>query len=222
MDDTDMPSRQRLIYLGRSRGLNTATYFGEQVHEARLGLGMTLKELGRILDISASQLSRIERARPPYPDFVDASTIGKIVGLDVSVRCFPSGAPIRDLGHVRLIEKLLAESHPSINWELEKVLPIPGDLRAFDLVGSVEKVRIGVAAETRLRDVQALLRRENAKVRDAQLDRLLLLLAATHANRATLAAVREELRAQLPLDSRAVLAALRAGRDPGADGIVLL
>lgn len=202
--------------------MRSAAEFGEQVREARIGLGMTLKDLGRIVDISASQLSRIERARPPYPDFVQAATIGKVMGLDVSVRCFPTGAPIRDIAHVRLIEKLMAEAHRSIRWSLEQVMPMPGDLRAFDAVGHVGHVSMGVTAETRLRDVQALLRREHAKIRDAGLDRLLLLVAATHANRATLAAIRESLRADLPLDTRVLLAALRGGRDPGAGGIVLL
>jgi hypothetical protein len=59
-------------------------------------------------------------------------------------------------------------------------------------------------------------------MRDSGVDRLILLVWATRANRATLREIRESLRAEMPLDSRQILAALRAGRDPGQDGILLL
>jgi hypothetical protein len=86
----------------------------------------------------------------------------------------------------------------------------------------VDGAVIGVAAETRLRDWQALLRREHAKMRDSDVDLLILLLLGSHANRATLRATREAMRTDLPLDSRQMLAALREGRSPGASGIILL
>jgi hypothetical protein len=93
-------------------------------------------------------------------------------------------------------------------------IPIHGDRRAWDA--------IAVEAETRLRDIQALERRIALKQRDGGVDVVILLVNDTAANRRVLAAHREALRARFPLDGRAILAALRAGRAPQDSGIVVL
>jgi transcriptional regulator with XRE-family HTH domain len=216
-----MANRERLLAIGTRRGERLCVEYGEVVRDARIGRGLTQSELGAIVDVSGAKVSRIERAVGPHPDFIEAARIAQVLGLDLSVRCFPTGAPVRDAGHVDLIAKL-CDTTPLVRWSLEEVIPIPGDLRAWDAVGRVDGVSIGVAAETRLRDVQALLRRENAKLRDSGLDLLILLILGSHANRETLRSVRESLRPQLPLDSRQILAALRQGHSPGANGIVIL
>ena len=100
-------------------------------------------------------------------------------------------------------------------------MPDPGDLRAWDelLRGPVT---IGVEAETRPTDLQALQRAIAAKRRDSGVDRVVLVLAGTARNRAVVRAHVGLLRQSFPLDTRAALAALGEGRDPGADGLVLL
>ena len=84
------------------------------------------------------------------------------------------------------------------------------------------RVAIAFEAETRLYDVQAQVRRILAKFADGRVDRVILVLADTRHNRTVLREARELLRSDFPLDTRAVMTALRAGRDPGANGIVLL
>lgn len=100
-------------------------------------------------------------------------------------------------------------------------MPIQGDLRAWDelLVGAV---RIGVEAETRPADLQAIGREMAAKLRDSNADRMILLVADTHRNRALVRANVAALRQSFPLDTRTTLAALASGRDPGVNGLVLL
>ena len=71
-------------------------------------------------------------------------------------------------------------------------------------------------------DLQALERRHALKVRDGGVDLLLLVVADTIRNRSVLRMHREQLRALLPLDSRDVLASLRAGQLPRESGIVVL
>jgi len=78
-----------------------------------------------------------------------------------------------------------------------------------------------VEAETHLSDVQATERKIHLKQRDAGMPRVILLLRDTRHNRRILAES-PGLRRAFPLTSRQVLAALRAGRDPGGDGIVFL
>jgi hypothetical protein len=78
-----------------------------------------------------------------------------------------------------------------------------------------------VEAETRLHDLQALERRVRIKQRDLGVRRVILLVADTRRNRSVLAA-HPELIERFSINTRACLAALRSGRDPGGDAIVLL
>ena len=94
-------------------------------------------------------------------------------------------------------------------------------MRAWDelLVGPVT---IGIEAETRPRDLQATQRSLALKRRDGRVDRVALLLASTPHNESLVRAHIASLRQSFPLDTRGFLAAVRAGRDPGADALVLL
>ena len=55
--------------------------------------------------------------------------------------------------------------NPRIPRQLEAPIPQARDPRAWDVLLTFGKARVGVAAETRLRDWQALLRREQMKAR---------------------------------------------------------
>lgn len=104
----------------------------------------------------------------------------------------------------------------------EVPLPAAGDPRAWDCVLGLDPTETPVEAETRLRDLQALDRRCALKQRDGHADVVILLVSDTAHNRAVLAEHREDLRASFPLDTRQVMVALRAGRTPEANGIVVL
>ncbi|MFN8631750.1 MAG: hypothetical protein U0838_15960 [Chloroflexota bacterium] len=79
-----------------------------------------------------------------------------------------------------------------------------------------------VDCEMRLGDVQVLLRRLDAKRRDDPRPGVLILVVRdSDHNRRVLADHREVLRSLLPLDATAILRALRCGRVPPANGVVL-
>jgi hypothetical protein len=101
-------------------------------------------------------------------------------------------------------------------------MPLAGDLRAVDVLLRAGELTIAVEVITRLRDLQAQLRAATEKTRDVGAARLVLVVAATHANRRALAEARPALVGAFDLDARAVLAALHAGRDPGRDAVILL
>jgi hypothetical protein len=79
-----------------------------------------------------------------------------------------------------------------------------------------------VECETRLFDVQALERRIALKRRDDGSPDVLLLVPRTRTNREAMTVAGDRLRSAFPLETRAVLSALRAGVRPGGSGIVLL
>jgi hypothetical protein len=144
-----------------------------------------------------------------------------VVGLDLSVRVFPAGDPIRDAGHARLLERFRRELHPSLRWHTEVPFPDSGDLRAWDAVTGCADWRAGVEAETVIEDTQALDRKLALKMRDGAVDHLILLVADTPRNRRALAATTAAF-ADLPLRARELLRSLRAGEEPRASGIVVL
>jgi hypothetical protein len=101
-------------------------------------------------------------------------------------------------------------------------MPIVGDLRAWDCVLERPGRRIGIDAETRLRDFQAVDRRVMLKLRDSGMDRAIVLLPSTRANREALRSVERVSLANYPVSSRAALRSLREGVDPGGNAIIVL
>ena len=144
------------------------------------------------------------------------------MGLKLLVRAIPGTGLALDAGQLALIGRLRAQLPPSVRVRTEVPLPIPGDRRAWDAVLDLTPDDLPVEAETRMRDIQAIDRRCALKLRDSPFDRMVLLVADTANNRTILQQYREQLRASFPLDTRAALRALRAGRTPETSAIVIL
>lgn len=208
--------------IGARRGDRLASELGDHARELRSSLGLTRRQVAATLGISESKLARWERGMRPYPDLWDAARLLRVLGEDLVATWYPAGGSIRDAGHAELISAFLALVPSTVRRWLEAPMPRHGDLRAWDVVLQLQGRRLGVAAETRLRDWQALLRREQLKARDSGVERLLLILLASHANRRAVRNAGAALTAALPLDGRTILPALRAGRDPGANGLLFV
>jgi hypothetical protein len=110
----------------------------------------------------------------------------------------------------------------SATWRTEVPLPISGDRRAWDAVTEVRGRRAGCEAETRLTDLQALERRLQLKLRDGDVDLLILVVGDTRSNREVLRGHRADLRPLLPLEGRDILDAFAKGRLPQASGLIVL
>ena len=200
----------------------TRVALGSEIREARLASGLSQGKAGAAVDMSDSQFGRIERAEIPGLTMEQAARAAAAVGLRLAARAYPDGDAVRDAGQLRLLDRFRARLPPGARWQVEVPLPIAGDRRAWDAVVTVSAARIGVEAETRLRDLQAVTRRLELKRRDGGVDLVVLLIADTVSNRRVLAEHRPALRSALPLDGHTVLRAIGAGRSPGASGIVVL
>ena len=163
---------------------------------------------------------RIERGTSRTVPLAAIHRIAAVVGLTVSMRLYPDGDPIRDVAHARLLDRFRRELHVSIMWRTEVPLPHAHDRRAWDAMISRDGWWRPIEAETVIGDTQALERRLTLKQRDADVEGIVLVVADTTRNRAALAAAPAAF-AALPRRGRAVLAAVRGGRDPGP-GLVLL
>jgi transcriptional regulator with XRE-family HTH domain len=77
---------------------------GSELRTARLAAGLPLDQVARAVRLSPSEVSRIERGLAPWLDLVTLGRLAAIVGLDLSVRLYPAGEPVRDVAHLRLTE----------------------------------------------------------------------------------------------------------------------
>jgi hypothetical protein len=121
-----------------------------------------------------------------------------------------------------LISAFSVRLGPGIRVRTEVPIGDARDQRAWDQTVSDAVDTVAVEHETRLTDAQALARRVTLKSRDSGIERVLLVLADTKANRTAVAGAREILRPLFPLDAADVLAALSGGRLPRAGGIVFI
>jgi transcriptional regulator with XRE-family HTH domain len=195
---------------------------GRELREARLNRGLSQAVAGRAIDVSASTWSRFERGAATGVSVVDLARALAVVGLDLGVRAYPGGQPVRDHAHLALLARLRRSLGPGARWHTEVPLPLPGDHRAWDALIVIERVRIGVEAETRVRDLQELERRLALKHRDGAVDHVILLLAATRHNRLLVREQGERLLASFPVAGRAALERLAMPADPGGSAIILL
>lgn len=216
-----MPTYERVVDRATRRARRFLAELGDEVRRGRRQAGVSQTGLGNVVGISQSQVARIEGGQCQTLSIATAARILAAVGLDLSVRVYPGGAPIRDAGQLKLLARMRAHVHPRLRWRTEVPLSIPGDQRAFDAVIDGEAVRVAVECVARLDDAQATERAINRKQRDAAIPCLILALAGTRHNRAAVAAA-PALREAFPLTTRAVLAALQAGRQPAANGLIFL
>jgi hypothetical protein len=171
---------------------------------------------------------RLERGVVPGASVRELVRLGAVVGMDVRVRAYPGPDPIRDASQAKLLGRLAAKLHPDLIVRHEVALPIPGDLRAWDAwiagFGDAPSGDRGlpVDAETRLHDVQALLRRLSLKARDAGVDDVLLVVADTRSNRAAVAGAADLLGPMFPLSARRTLKALAEGVYPGGSSLLFI
>ncbi len=191
---------------------------------ARWAAGLSQMAVAAASDVSRSSIERLELGSLERLTVMDAARLSAVVGLDLQLRTFPGPRPIRDAGQVRLLGRLRRRIGPPWSWAYEVVLPIARDQRAWDARARhpATHVEVMIEAVTRLTDAQALLRRIAIKRRDGGSPRVILLLADTRNNAVAIHESEAVMGSAFPIGTRAALRALGAGRDPGADALIVL
>ena len=177
---------------------------------ARLGCSRQLIgaiEAGQLEDVGCIQLARI----------------GAVVGVDIPIRAFPAGSPLRDAAQLRLLERFRDSIGEAWTWRTEvPVSANPLDRRAIDAVLVRAPHRVGIEAVTRILDAQAQTRPILLKQEAAGLQRMVLVLASTRHNRIALVEGAQTLNPAFPLPHRSLMRDLKRGQLPPANGIVLI
>lgn len=216
-----MPSAERARDRGRRSARQLIVQLATELREARVAAGLSQAPVAGAASLSQTKISRTESGRLARLDMDDVARHAAVLGLRLSVGVFPVGEAVRDAPQLRLLDRFRPDVGPGLRWRSEVLIGGPGDYRAWDVVldgpGSV-----GIDAETRLRDVQAVQRRCEAKWRDSGVDRVVLLISDTAHNRAVLREHRSALSSTFPADTAEVLRAIRRGRLPERNGIVVI
>jgi transcriptional regulator with XRE-family HTH domain len=216
-----MSTRERPSDRGRRRARDDLWTVASEARRARIGAGLSLRAVAKAAGIDHARIWRFERGRFGELTAEDIAATCAVVGLDLRLRTYPGGDPLRDAGQQRLLERLRRRLHPGLRWATEVPLPIAADRRAWDAMITGTGWHVGVEAETVLDDLQALERRLNLKRRDGSEDHLILLVADTRRNRLALAAGPGAF-ASLPLRTRDVLRRFARAECPAAGGVVIL
>jgi len=217
-----MPAQERATDRATLRATRATIELAAEMRSARLAHGLSQAAVGRAIGLSQPRVSLIERGKWPAVPFVLLARMCAAVGLELSARAFPGGQPVRDAAHLALLGRLRSCLAPAFRWRSEVPLPIPGDLRAWDALITGTGTSIGIEAETRITDVQALERRVALKKRDAGVDRVVLLVNDSRWNRSVLRGHADTLEPAFPIPRVIALRALAAGHDPGGDSLILL
>ncbi len=208
---------------GSRRAATLLLRVGAETRTARHVAGLTLERVAQVVGISASELSRIERGIAPWVDLDTLGRISTVVGLDLWVRLYPGAEPLRDAAHLALLDGFRSLLGPGLRIRAEVPIGDPRDLRAWDVV-VVEDAgrRCGVELDTRLVDAQAQLRRVMIKRRDGDVDRVLMVIADTRANRLALRLAESLFVSDLSVDGDEIRSALADGRIPPRDGVLMV
>ena len=201
-----------------------------QMHElvadlraSRVSLGLSQQAIAHAAGVSRDLVGRLEREELERLPFGDLAAIASTLGLDVRIGAWPAGDPLRDHVQLRLLEAFRGRLHASLTWRTEVPLPISGDRRAWDAIVGTPDGLIGIEGLSRIGAADATIRRANLKLADdPRISRAVLVVNDTARNRSSLRAALATVRADYPLQTREVMAALSAGRAPRLNGVVVL
>jgi transcriptional regulator with XRE-family HTH domain len=175
-----------------------------------------------MVGISPPQISRIEHGQSRHVAFETLAQLAAGLGLDLSLRAYPNGSPVRDAAQLALLARFRAALPRQLKHRTEVPVGPAGDLRAWDDVVFGASWSLPVEAETRLRDVQALNRRLALKQRDGEVPSMLLVVADTRHNRHVLRIAADEFADRFPVRQRDAMAALARCQKPAGSSILIL
>lgn len=207
----------------RRRGRETVRRLITELAQTRRTVGISQTEVATKLGRTQADISRLERLvdidRVP---FVLVAELASLLGLELGAGLHRLGDAINDRGQQELIRRFRAVLSAAWRVVAEVPLPNPGDPRAWDLVLRIPAQVVGVEAETRIRDIQRLVRHLHQRAADGGADVVLLVLADTRANRALLTELLDALGPDYATPPRQLLRALRAGQPLPGSGVVLV
>lgn len=195
---------------------------GRELRLARRMAGMRQTDVARLLGTSTSRVCRVEHGQIATLNLESLARHAAVIGLKPYLKLFPLARHLLDRPQLELLGRFRSRLHSSWSWATEVPIPRQGDLRSCDCVIRIPECTILVEAYTRFADFQAQTASAMRKKRDLPADRVVILVAATRANRNAVAEAAAVAAGSYSLASRVTLRALADGTDPETDSILFL
>jgi transcriptional regulator with XRE-family HTH domain len=195
----------------------------DECRVARHRRGITQRQIAEALKCSRQLVTALEAGHHKDVGLTALSRYAASVGLELSIKLYPAATVLRDIGQVRLLNRFRTLIGDGWSWRTE--VPVTRDareIRAIDAVIAQGIAHVGIEAVTRLVDSQGQVRPIMLKQQASGLDCMILLLADTRHNRAAVGLAGDLLLTEFPLRARELLADLREGRRPSANGLLLV
>ena len=217
-----MATRETRLQRGRRLGTQTLRRLINELRDERQLAGLSQRALANQLGISQAELSRLEQFGFSAVPLIRLSEMASILGLELSASLHRKGDAVRDSGQQAAVKRILECVSPAYIISREALLPNVGDQRSWDILLRLESLLVGLEVETRIRDVQALVRRIRERERDGGVDDVLLVLSDTSHNRELVGQLRDALGPRFATPPKLILAALRAGEPVPGSGVILI
>jgi len=227
MAPDNLAGRRRLVEREANRLARLdAARIAEELRQLRLGLNVSQAAVARVVGVSQSVLSDLERGDPTVGLEI-RRRVAIALGADLRVAVYPGATPmLHDAGHARIIERILERRHRRRRAELEA--RVPGAGRAsIDIRLSAAGTIVLIEVETHVRRWQATVRRcfeKRELVRAAAPAGTsvfaVLCLPPTRHHRRLVAEYSESVRAAFPEPPESLRHALEQGTDWPGDGIL--
>jgi transcriptional regulator with XRE-family HTH domain len=216
-----MATRETRRERGRRRSEMLLRRLGDEMRTARMVAGLSQRAVAVHAGWTQSELHRFERGQLQTLSLVRVCQVASVLGFEINATVHPIGDGLRDRGQQAAIARLSKVVHPSYRQAREVPFPTLGDLRSWDMTLRLADFLLGVEVETRVRDVQELVRRIRQREIHGGVDAVLIVLAATAHNRAVADELRQTLGPSYMTSARMLRDCLRLGR-PCASGVLLI
>lgn len=217
-----MSVRESRLERGKQLSAEVVRTLLARIKEARLEANLSQAALAKRLGWTQTRYSLFERNVAPVT-LEDTCLAAAMLGFKPKFELYRVDEGLRDQGHTRLIARLRALISPLWHVTLEAPFPLLGDLRSWDLlIRLATTYRVGVEAETRLRDIQELVRRIRQRELHGGVDAIVIVLSDSGHNRRQVDDLRAALGSDYQTPTDELIDALRAGRSLKGSGVLLL
>ncbi len=217
-----MATRETRLHRSRHRAQELAARLAREIRTARFSANASQRAMARELGWSASRYRRFESDSSGNASILELSEIAAVLGMELGAGLHPVGDGLVDRGHRAVIARFRSELGEAWRVAAEVPLALAGDQRSWDLLLRIPEQLVGVEAETRVRDEQALVRHVRMRERDGGADVILVVLSDSAHNRALASDLRRTLGSSYATSPRRILAALRSGRPIPGCGVILV
>lgn len=221
-----MATKETHLQRGRRRARTATERTLNELAESRRTLNLSQRTVAMELGINQSQYWRIEARKVEDLTVTRVFEIASVLGYEVALTLHPIGDPIRDAAQQSVSKRFDAILAPTWIVVDEALLPNPGDRRSWDkllrLTGGAERHVVGVDLESRIYDIQALVRRTRERERDGGVDEILIVLSDSAHNRRLASSLAEALGPPYATPAVEIRKALRRGEPLPGSGVILI